>query len=76
MNLFRPSYRALMRKAKPELVNAYLYFLDMTKPATPDACQARDVLQKTETKLLTPMQELGLLRRWYEGTKHLIGSDQ
>ena len=44
------------------------------KPATADACAAREILQK-EPRVLTVTGELGLLRRWYEGSKHLIGSD-
>lgn len=69
------TYKALMKRGKADLVNTYLSMLDACAPATSDACQARDILRKTEAKLLTPIQELGLLRRWYEGTKHLIGSD-
>lgn len=71
----RVTYKALMKRSKADLVHAYLALLDACAPARPDACAARDILQKTEAKLLTPIQELGLLRRWYEGTKHLIGSD-
>lgn len=70
------SHKALMKRSKADLVHAYLSILDACAPATPNACEAREVLRKTEAKLLTPIQELGLLRRWYEGTKHLIGSDQ
>ncbi len=69
------TYRGLMKRSKADLVHAYLQLLDACAPARPDACAARDILRKTESKLLTPSQELGLLRRWYEGTKHLIGSD-
>jgi hypothetical protein len=65
-----------MKRSKADLVHAYLQLLDACAPASPDARDARDILQKTEAKLLTPIQELGLLRRWFEGTKHLIGSDQ
>jgi len=71
----RLSYKALMKRSKADLVNTYLSMLDACAPATRDACQARDILRKTEAKLLTPIQELGLLRRWYKGTEHLIGSD-
>ena len=71
----RLTYKALMRRAKPDLVHAYLQMLDDCAPATADATEARTILQKTESKLLTVTDELGLLRRWYAGTKHLIGSD-
>jgi hypothetical protein len=71
----RLTYKALMRRTKPDLVHAYIQMLDDCAPASPDATEARTILQKTESKLLTVTQELGLLRRWYEGTKHLIGSD-
>ena len=71
----RYTYRALMKRSKADLVHAYLQLLDACAPASPDARDARDILQKTEAKLLTPIQELGLLRRWFEGSKHLIGSD-
>lgn len=70
------TYKALLKRSKPDLVHTYLSMLDACAPASPDACAARDVLEQTETKLLTPTQELGYLRRWYEGTKHLIGGDQ
>jgi len=69
------TYRALMKRNKADLVHAYLQLLDACAPANADACEARDILQQTESRLLTPIQELGLLRRWYDGTKHLIGSD-
>lgn len=72
---YRVSYRTLMKRSKADLVNAYLQTLDSIQPASPDACEARGILQKTEQRLLTPSQELGLLRRWYVGTHHLIGSD-
>lgn len=72
---YRASYRSLMKRSKPDLVNAYLQILDSTKPATADAAAARSILEKTEPKLLTVTQELGLLRRWYAGSKHLVGSD-
>jgi hypothetical protein len=49
--------------------------MDSIKPATADANLARNILDKTEPKLLTVTGELGLLRRWYAGSKHLIGSD-
>ena len=71
---YRVSYRSLMKRSKADVVSAYLQLLDSIKPATADACTAREILQK-EPKLLTVVQELGLLRRWFEGSKHLIGSD-
>ncbi len=71
---YRVSYRSLMKRSKADVVSAYLQLMDSIKPATGDACTAREILQK-EPKVLTLTGELGLLRRWYEGSKHLIGSD-
>lgn len=68
------TYRSLMKRSKADLVHFYLSLLDACAPANADACAARDILQR-DAKLLTVTQELGYLRRWYEGTKHLIGSD-
>ncbi len=71
---YRVSYRSLMKRSKADVVSAYLQLMDSIKPASADACAAREILQK-EPKVLTVVGELGLLRRWYEGSKHLIGSD-
>ncbi len=72
---YRVSYRSLMKRSKADVVSAYLQLMDSIKPASADACSARNILDKTEPKLLTVTHELGLLRRWYEGSKHLVGSD-
>jgi hypothetical protein len=68
--------KALMRLPKRDLVRAYISLLDMVSPASPDASTARTILQHPDSKkLLTATQELGLLRRWFDGSKHLIGCD-
>lgn len=72
---YRVSYHSLMKRSKADVVSAYLQLLDSIKPATKDATDAREILRKTEATLLTVPGELGLLRRWYEGSKHLIGGN-
>ncbi len=75
----RVTYRSLMRHSKSDLVHFYLSLLDACAPASADASAARNIINSHASPgsriKLTVTQELGLLRRWYEGTKHLIGSD-
>lgn len=74
----RVTVKALMRYGKRDLVHFYLSLLDGVGPASADASAARIVLRKSAEAggvKLSVVEELGLLRRWYEGSKHLIGSD-
>jgi hypothetical protein len=65
-----------MKKNKSDLAHAYLQLLDAIQPATEKACAARrSLVTASEESPLTVTAELGLLREWYQGSKHLIGSD-
>ena len=72
----RVTYKNLMRRSKSQLAHDYIHLLDMIQPATDKASDARrKLVEANDGTALTATAELGYLRAWYEGTKHLIGTD-
>jgi hypothetical protein len=72
----RVTRKSLMRKSKSELVHDYIRLLDMIQPANDKASEARrKLVESNDGTTLTATAELGLLRAWYDGSKHLVGTD-